>query len=67
MYIIEGVTASRWIVEYIKFIVLSTLSKSELFPSDIVDRVWHLHMTYTTHYRDMIKRIDGVIPDHTQE
>jgi hypothetical protein len=66
-FMIEGVTASRWILEYIKFIVLSTLSKSELFPSDIVDRVWHLHMTYTKHYREMIKSIEGVVPEHTQE
>lgn len=66
-FMIEGVTASRWILEYIKFICLSTLSKSELFPSDIVDRVWHLHMTSTKHYRDMINSIEGIVPDHTQE
>ena len=30
-FLIEGVTASRWIVEYLKFMCLTTLSKSELF------------------------------------
>ena len=66
-FLIEGVTASRWIIEYLKFIWLSTLSKRELFPSDIVDKVWHLHMTYSKHYRNMIYSIKGQACEHTQE
>jgi len=43
--------ANKWIVEYKKFLVMAYLSDSMISPSEQVDQVWHLHMTYTQHYR----------------
>jgi len=42
--------ALRVIEEYKRFIFLSCISKQELTPSDAVDQVWHLHLTYTKSY-----------------
>ncbi|WP_187388297.1 glycine-rich domain-containing protein [Seonamhaeicola marinus] len=36
--------------EYKKFIYLCCVSKSPITPSDAVDQVWHLHLTYTKSY-----------------
>ncbi|WP_417368394.1 glycine-rich domain-containing protein [Flavobacterium beibuense] len=38
------------IEEYRKFIFLCCVSKSSVTPSDPVDQVWHLHLTYTKSY-----------------
>ena len=38
------------IEEYLKFIFLCCVSKSSVTPSDPVDQVWHLHLTYTKSY-----------------
>lgn len=38
------------IEEYRKFIFLCCVSKSSVTPSDPVDQVWHLHLTYTRSY-----------------
>lgn len=40
------------IAEYKKFIFLCCISPSGASPSDIVDKVWHLHLTYTKNYWD---------------
>jgi len=40
----------RCLVEYKKFIYLSSISNKNLTPSDQVDQVWHLHLTYTKSY-----------------
>lgn len=36
--------------EYKKFIYLSCISESPITPSDEVDQVWHLHLSYTKSY-----------------
>lgn len=38
------------IEEYKKFIYLCCISPAGASPSDIVDEVWHMHLTYTTSY-----------------
>jgi len=40
----------RAIEEYKKFIFLCSISPSGASPSQIVDEVWHLHLTYTHNY-----------------
>jgi hypothetical protein len=40
----------RVIQEYKKFIYLCCLSEKGVTPSDPVDQVWHLHLTYTKSY-----------------
>jgi hypothetical protein len=40
----------RVIDEYKKFIYLCCISPSAVTPSDPVDQVWHLHLTYTKSY-----------------
>lgn len=38
--------AERVLEEYRRFLVLTGLSESPISPSDAVDQVWHLHLTY---------------------
>lgn len=40
----------RAIDEYRRFVYLALRSGHEVTPSDQVDQVWHLHLTYTRHY-----------------
>lgn len=40
----------RCINEYKKFIYLCAIAKETMTPSDQVDQVWHLHLTYTKSY-----------------
>lgn len=40
----------KCINEYKKFLYLSAISQTSLTPSDEVDQVWHLHLTYTKSY-----------------
>ena len=48
------------IEEYKKFIYLVAISKEQLTPSQIIDEVWHLHLTYTHNYWDaMCAKIIG--------
>jgi len=42
--------AQRAIEEYKKFIYLCCICKEPITPSDSVDQVWHLHLTYTKSY-----------------
>ena len=42
--------SQRVIGEYKKFILLAMVSGHEVSPSDSVDQVWHLHLTYTRDY-----------------
>jgi hypothetical protein len=42
--------AQRVILEYKKFIYLCCVSDQGVTPSDPVDQVWHLHLTYTKSY-----------------
>lgn len=42
----------RVIVEYKKFLFLTIAADCSIVPSDAVDQVWHLHLTYTQSYWD---------------
>lgn len=42
--------AENCFVEYKKFLYLCAISPSPMTPSDAVDQVWHLHLTYTESY-----------------
>ena len=42
--------ALKAIEEYRKFAYLAVTTGREVTPSDEVDQVWHLHLTYTRHY-----------------
>lgn len=42
----------RAIEEYLRFVYLCAISAEPLTPSDTVDQVWHLHLTYTRSYWD---------------
>jgi len=42
--------AERCIDEYKKFVYLAMISEHPVTPSDQVDQVWHLHLTYTRSY-----------------
>ena len=42
--------AKRCVEEYKKFIYLATMSDTPVTPSDEIDQVWHLHLTYTQSY-----------------
>jgi hypothetical protein len=44
--------AADAIEEYKKFVYLAALSECHVTPSDIVDQVWHLHLTFTRSYWD---------------
>lgn len=44
-------TADKWIFEYKLFLTMGYLSKKVITPSEETDQVWHLHQTYTRHYR----------------
>ena len=44
-------TANKWVLEYRKFLTMAYLTDYMISPSEQVDQVWHLHMTYTHHYR----------------
>jgi hypothetical protein len=50
---IDEHTAQKWIIEYKRFLTLAYFSKKMITPSEQVDQVWHMHMTYTKHYRTM--------------
>ncbi|HZH96015.1 MAG TPA: hypothetical protein VEY06_09025, partial [Flavisolibacter sp.] len=40
------------IAEYKKFLLLCCISPQGASPSEVVDKVWHLHLTYTRNYWD---------------
>jgi hypothetical protein len=42
--------AARAVSEYKKFVYLAATSRTQVTPSDIVDQVWHLHLTFTRSY-----------------
>lgn len=46
--------AAGAIEEYKKFVYLAAVSERHVTPSDIVDQVWHLHLTFTRSYWDML-------------
>ena len=48
--------AARAIEEYRKFCFLAVHAGHPVTPSDEVDQVWHLHLTYSRHYWDALCR-----------
>lgn len=46
----SDVHAARVIEEYRRFCFLAVTAEHEVTPSDAVDQVWHLHLTYTRDY-----------------
>ena len=48
--------AARAIEEYRKFCFLAVHAGHPVTPSDEVDQVWHLHLTYSRHYWDTLCR-----------
>ena len=42
--------ARRAVDEYKKFIYLTATGATPVTPSDVVDQVWHLHLTFTRSY-----------------
>jgi hypothetical protein len=48
--------AARAIEEYRKFCFLAAHAGHPVTPSDEVDQVWHLHLTYSRHYWDSLCR-----------
>lgn len=44
----------RAIREYKRFLILTDEAGQAMSPSDAVDQVWHLHLTYTRHYWDRL-------------
>jgi hypothetical protein len=44
--------ARRAVEEYKKFVYLAAVTRTPVTPSDIVDQVWHLHLTFTRSYWD---------------
>lgn len=53
-----GFTA-RAITEYRRFLYLTQVSDAEITPSAVVDRVWHMHLTYTEDYWEVL--VDQVL------
>ena len=48
--------AAKAIGEYRKFCFLAVHASHPVTPSDAVDQVWHLHLTYSRHYWDALCR-----------
>jgi hypothetical protein len=48
--------ARRVILEYKRFCYLAVTAREEVTPSDAVDQVWHLHLTYSRDYWDVFCR-----------
>ena len=45
--------AQRVVVEYKRFAFLAVMASHPVTPSDQVDQVWHLHLSYTRNYWEM--------------
>jgi hypothetical protein len=48
--------ANRVMHEYRRFLYLAATSAQPVTPSDEVDQAWHLHLTYSRHYWDVLCR-----------
>lgn len=66
--------AQQAIEEYRRFVYLSLISQSQVTPSEIIDRVWHEHITDTRSYIDgfcqplfgeLLHHVPGSGPDET--
>ncbi|NIP39195.1 MAG: hypothetical protein GWM89_09125 [Candidatus Dadabacteria bacterium] len=53
------------VTEYKKFLYLCAISETPLSPSPLVDKAWHLHLSYTKSYwEDLCKGILGRLLHH---
>ena len=51
---------ARAVEEYRKFLYLTQMGEEQITPSVPVDRVWHLHLTYTENYwEELVGRVIG--------
>ena len=48
---------NRVIEEYQKFVFLAVVAGHMVAPSEQIDQVWHLHLTYTTSVRRVVFRV----------
>lgn len=46
--------AEAVVEEYRRFLYLAAISEEPVTPSDHVDQAWHLHLTYSRHYWDIL-------------
>jgi len=46
--------AEAVVEEYRRFLYLAATAREPVTPSEDVDRAWHLHLTYSRHYWDML-------------
>lgn len=46
---------ARLVQEYLRFVYLTQVSTTEMTPSDSVDRAWHMHLTFTRDYWEILK------------
>jgi len=56
--------AARAVSEYRRFVFLAMTAGHVVCPSDEVDEVWHLHLTYTRSYRAFCSDVLGRALDH---
>lgn len=49
--LVDSNTAEKWIFEYKLFLTMGYTAGKVITPSEETDQVWHLHQTYTRHYR----------------
>ena len=56
--------AKKVFVEYKRFMWLCKVSNMSMTPSDEVDQVWHLHMTYMKSYQDFCENYLGKVIYH---
>lgn len=56
--------ATRAIAEYRRFIYLSRMSDTHVTPSEVVDQVWHAHMSDTEDYLAFSTAVAGTLIHH---
>ena len=61
---ISNKLANLYIAEYKKFLMMATLSKQMITPSEQVDQVWHLHLTMAANYLGLVKSLGLGYFDH---
>lgn len=56
--------AEQVVTEYLRFLYLSRVSRTQATPSEIIDTIWHLHMQDSAAYLDFCHAIFGEIHHH---
>jgi hypothetical protein len=60
-----GQHAKIYLQEYSRFMALIYFTKITLTPSEEVDQVWHLHQSFTAHYRKFCDQVYGRFIHHS--